>query len=214
MTKEDRDTRERLLAAAIQEFALHGYEQGTVRRICAKAGANLNAIKYYFDDKRGLYVEAVKAAHREKRRPFAEANMLTPPTEGDPREWLYRFVFSMVSLSMEAHDRADPHHMLLMREIANPTEALEGIVREFIEPHFNMLNAILEPLLPPDTPSLKRKMFGFSVIGQCIYYKMAAPIIPMLLTEEEREQLDAEQIARHITDVVLTSLDALHRPEA
>jgi hypothetical protein len=55
-------------------------------------------------------------------------------------------------------------------------------------------------------------MFAFSVVGQCIYYKMASPIIPMLLTPEERQQLAPEQVAKHITDVILTSLAAMHRP--
>ena len=67
-TKLVDDPRERILRAAGQEFAAHGFEAATVRDICAAAGANVAAVNYYFGDKRRLYIESVKHAHEERVR--------------------------------------------------------------------------------------------------------------------------------------------------
>jgi AcrR family transcriptional regulator len=52
-------TRERLLAAAIEEFSARGLAGGRVDRIAAAAAANKRAIYDYFGDKEGLFDAAV-----------------------------------------------------------------------------------------------------------------------------------------------------------
>ncbi|NDG34858.1 MAG: TetR/AcrR family transcriptional regulator, partial [Betaproteobacteria bacterium] len=66
--KTAEDPRDRILLAAGQEFAEHGYEAATVRDICLAAAVNVAAVNYYFGDKRRLYVESVKHAHEERVR--------------------------------------------------------------------------------------------------------------------------------------------------
>ena len=44
-------TEKRLLEAAGEIFAEHGYRAATVRQICEKARANIAAVNYYFGDK-------------------------------------------------------------------------------------------------------------------------------------------------------------------
>lgn len=50
-------TKDKIIEAAIHEFAIKGYEQATTRDILEQAGANVAAINYYFKGKQGLYVE-------------------------------------------------------------------------------------------------------------------------------------------------------------
>jgi len=50
-------TKDKIIEAAIHEFAEKGYEQATTRDILERAGANVAAINYYFKGKQGLYVE-------------------------------------------------------------------------------------------------------------------------------------------------------------
>ena len=56
------DTRERILAAALESFAENGFEGSTTRAIAARAGVNLGLIKYYFDSKARLWRAAVDRA--------------------------------------------------------------------------------------------------------------------------------------------------------
>ncbi len=53
-------SKEKIIKVAIKEFAEKGYEPVTTRDICAKAGINISAIYYYFQNKRGLYEEVLR----------------------------------------------------------------------------------------------------------------------------------------------------------
>ena len=53
------DTRQRILAAALDVFAAEGYEGTTTRRLADVAAVNLPAIQYYFGSKAGLYRAAI-----------------------------------------------------------------------------------------------------------------------------------------------------------
>ncbi len=207
---EDAAARDRLLAAAIAEFARLGYELGTVRNICQRAGVNLNAVKYYFGDKQGLYVEAVRAAHRATHAATAlvDVDKIAELFQGSPEQRLRSFIGGMVAMSMSAQDRADVNHQLMFREISNPTEATRQIVREFIRPHFERLNLILKDLLPAGTPQLDRWLLAFGVVGQCMHYKLAGPIIPMLLPDTQRRRLTPERVAEHIAQTTLAAIAA------
>ena len=55
------DTRERLLKAATEVFAEHGFEKATIREICRRADANVAAIHYHFGDKKQLYAAIFEA---------------------------------------------------------------------------------------------------------------------------------------------------------
>ena len=52
--------RAKLLEAAGEVFAEHGFYAATVRQICSRAGANVAAVNYYFGDKAELYEEVLR----------------------------------------------------------------------------------------------------------------------------------------------------------
>lgn len=54
----EHNTKDKLLLSALEMFALHGFNATTTRMIAEHAGCNIGSIKYYFEDKKGLY-EAV-----------------------------------------------------------------------------------------------------------------------------------------------------------
>lgn len=53
------DSRERILAAAVDEFGERGYEGATIRSIAARAGVDSALVHHYFGTKADLFAEAV-----------------------------------------------------------------------------------------------------------------------------------------------------------
>src|SRR6201995_1640211 len=60
-------TREKILKAAIAEFAAHGYSGARVDRIRQRARANTRMIYHYFGDKSRLYVAVLEHVIGELR---------------------------------------------------------------------------------------------------------------------------------------------------
>lgn len=58
------DARERILAAAVEEFAAAGYDAATIRGIAARAGVDPALVHHHFGTKADLFGEAVHAPMR------------------------------------------------------------------------------------------------------------------------------------------------------
>jgi AcrR family transcriptional regulator len=59
MSRSSEQTKERLRAAALVEFAEHGVHGTTVERIAARAGVNKERLYAYFGDKQALFAEVL-----------------------------------------------------------------------------------------------------------------------------------------------------------
>lgn len=197
------DTRDRILNAAGPIFAERGFQGATVREICRKARVNLASVNYHFGDKERLYVETIKHAHRPR---LGEAPLPAGPGDA-PAEGKLREFIHVTLTRMLAPGEAPWQARLMMREILQPTGACRELIEGYIRPHFELLLRILDELVPPSTPLHKRHQLGFSVIGQCMFYRFNDPVIRILIQDEELEtQFRTPQLADHITDVVLAAL--------
>ena len=195
------DTRQRLLDAAEQIFAEKGYEGATVREIVTRAGANIAAINYHFGDKERLYIEAVKSAFTCQREgfPLPEWPPGTPPADK-----LRDFIHTLVSRMVD--DRGPcGRRQLMMRELAQPSAACAAVVQDQIRPDAQRLGQILGELLPHASP-VQRNLTAFSIVGQCLFHKIAQPIIFQLVGPEEYSRYDAELLAEHITQFSFAAL--------
>jgi hypothetical protein len=124
----------------------------------------------------------------------------TPP-ERKLRDFIHTFVARV------APDREPAWcGQLIMREMSQPTPACAEFVRQFVRPNFELLQMILGELLPADVPPLKRYLVGFSIIGQCLHYRVARPVVTLLLGEEGAGRLDVDTLAGHITEFSLAAL--------
>ena len=201
------DTRERLLAAAGPIFAKKGFSTATVREICQAAEVNVAAVNYHFRDKERLYIEAVKQAHcaRMGQTPLPK----WPP--GTPPERKLRGFIETLLRRLVADPRPKWQDQLMMRELFEPTEAVAELARDAIRPEFEVLQQILAELLPADTPEEKRHLTAFSIIGQCLHYKFARPVMDALVGRDEMQSFDAARLAEHIAEFSLGALAASRR---
>jgi AcrR family transcriptional regulator len=197
-------TKIRLLEAAGEEFACKGFDAARVRTICERAGANVAAVNYHFGDKGQLYVEAVLHAHRCGVDP--SAGDLDP--ESDPSDQLRSFVHDFLKHVLAINDPEDWRHRLILRELLHPTAASDVLIREVIRPKFERLEQIIGRFCP-DADERKRHALAFSIIGQCLHYRMARPITERLVGREAYRMLDLDFLSEHITSFCLAALGGL-----
>jgi TetR/AcrR family transcriptional regulator, regulator of cefoperazone and chloramphenicol sensitivity len=195
------DPRQRLLDAAGEEFAEKGFKAATVKAITDRAGANIAAVNYYFRDKEGLYVEAVKAACCGQSQEFPLPDW---PPGTPPAVKLADFIHAEVRHMVEARSRPW-HRQLMMQELARPTPACAQLVRDVIRPRAEVIGGILQELLP-DVPRSRRTLIAHSIVGQCVFHRLAQPIVSLLVGEEEYRGYDADRLADHITDFSFAAL--------
>ena len=195
------DPRKRLLEAAGQEFAEKGFKAATVKSITERARANIAAVNYYFRDKEGIYVEAVKAAccGQSEGFPLPEWSEGTPPAVK-----LADFIRTEVHHLVDS--RTQPwHRQLMMQELARPTPACAELVRDVIRPRAEVIGGIIAELLP-ELPRTKRTLIAHSIVGQCVFHRLAQPIVSLLVGEEEYRNYDASRLAEHIIDFSFAAL--------
>ena len=205
MSDNDLDkTRDRILEAAGELFAERGFEATTIRDICQAAGANVAAVNYYFRDKERLYVEAVVRAHRWR---MDQAQLPDWDTSTPPRKKLADFIETFFRRVLGGPDDTW-RTRLVMREILNPSDACAEIAQSNIRPQFEILHGVLRELLPAETSDEELHLTAFSIVGQCLFYHVAGPIIRNLVSGGEYENYDLEKLAAHVTKFTLAAVDA------
>ena len=85
-TGAGKETRERILVAALDAFAERSYEGATTREIAHRAGVPLGLLRYYFGDKLKLWKAAVDRAFAEIRTGLDSAIAGEPGSTGDDLE--------------------------------------------------------------------------------------------------------------------------------
>lgn len=202
------DTRARLIEAAGEEFAEHGFAKATVRDICARAAANIAAVNYHFRDKETLYLETLRHAHRYSIEHYPHHGGLAP--DAPARDRLRVFVRAFLAKMLDA-DRPKWHGRLISREMTEPTPALTLIIEEGVRPQFAALCAIVREL----APSLKGEALeasAASVIGQALHYHHCNSMIKRLYAErKDGFPFDLEFLTDHITRFSLAAFEGIER---
>jgi len=202
------DTRKRILQAAGPIFAAKGFEAATIREICTAADSNLASVNYHFGDKGSLFLETMNLAHTQRLQQVPTA---TWPDDAAPEQKLAAFIQATL-LRMLATGDLGWETRLMMREMLHPTIACQPLVEDFIRPQFDLLMSILDELLPSNTPIYQRQQIAFSIIGQCLHYRVADEFVALLISEEERTcHYRIEQLVEHIIEFSLVALSGYSR---
>lgn len=109
------ETRRRILDAALEMFASHGYDAASTRLLAERAGVNLPAIQYYFGSKEGLhravvahlleYSEMFMAPVTSKARALLEKSDATPEALTEALCDIFERFVSLVSCGEQVEAR-------------------------------------------------------------------------------------------------------------
>ena len=139
---DGRETRGAILAAAAEEFSAKGFELGSMRAICAKAGVNSALASRYFGSKEGLYRTVAKRLFGDLGAPLAglARGVSTAATwRGALREWVDSFLFMTIPT-----ERAQKLCAGLFRhEVVSPTRFHAEFKRDFGKPVYDALRELL-----------------------------------------------------------------------
>jgi TetR/AcrR family transcriptional regulator, regulator of cefoperazone and chloramphenicol sensitivity len=135
---EPKDSRERLLQAALRCFAEHGFEKTSTRMIAQAAQANLAAIRYYFGDKAGLY----RAAFWELTgQPQDDIALFDHPDLS--LEQALQGLYSGFIEPLKQGEMARLCTKLHMREMVEPTGLWQEEIHQGITPYHQALVRVL-----------------------------------------------------------------------
>jgi len=192
----------RLLEAAGEVFAEKGYRAATIRQIIQRAGANVAAVNYHFGGKAELYA----ATFRYTRNASALQHPIqNSQTDASAAQRLHAFVFGLLSRVLDS-GRPAWQWRLMMREMTEPTGALDEMVRDSIAPDFEVIAGIVCELTGIERSDPRIALSVNSIVGQILFYRHCQPVIRRLHPQQKYEPRDLQDLAQHITDFSLRAL--------
>ena len=199
-------TREALLEAAAEVIAETGFRSARVRDICERAGANVAAVNYHFGDKEGLYAALIQSAFDQVIARFPLDAGITPSST--PEERFLAFVRGYLQRILAAGAQCR-HGRIVMREMVEPTSALDLMVEKVVKPTSLLLDNILRQLLGPGFPEASRRQTALSIIGQIVFYAHCRPVLERMNPDFKLDQGDLESLVNHVAQFSLGGIRAL-----
>lgn len=206
MGTELSETRTRILEAAASIFAEYGFAATTIRMICGLARVNLAAVNYHFGSKEGLYSETIRYLRRQAYDRYPTTYDLSPGAS--PEEKLLAFIRSFL-LRTAFDERNLRFGTLVMREMVEPTSALDMMVDEGIRSLFGQLVDIVRSLMGETTDEETVLACSRSVMSQCLFYLFSRSVITRMSSEHQFSQTDIDTISDQILSFSLHALDGL-----
>ena len=201
----DVNTKDALLAAAIEVFADKGFDAATVRDICGRAKANVAAVNYHFGGKDALYVAVL-----EEIFPKDEHPQIAKDPDLTPQERLHNYLSDLTS---EIYERGNgmvtQRWSIFLREMAKPSQNLDFIVKRQVQPRTDELRNILTEILGPDVPGAVLAFSSSNIWALVLDHLLTQPIIDRLTPQRPSVRGNIDDFVDHIVKFSLGGLSAV-----
>jgi len=202
----DRETRARLLEEGRRLFAAKGFRSVTVREICTAAGANVASVNYYFGDKLGLYREVLDGAIAVMQQSTDRAR--EAGEGGTPEQKLRAFI--RVFLQRIGQVKDPWIHQMMTHEMAEPTAALDEVVRRVIVPRIDYMRELVADILDVEAADDRVLRCVLSVQSQ-FHAAMANPVSKRLVPGFTGDPEAVDRLAQHIADFSIGGIRSLRK---
>ncbi len=192
-------TRERLIAAAREVFSQQGFQGATVREICRRAEANVAAVNYHFGGKDGLLAEVLNFA------PLKALQAANATASVCPKERLQLFIHDFIHMLLD-EQHASLQCQIMARELADPTPALDQIVRDAVGPLHEFLGNLLREIGGKGLSEAQLRRSVYSILGQCMFYRNSHPVLLRLNPKLRYDHREINAIAAHIAEFSLAGI--------
>jgi len=193
-------SQERILDAAEQEFAAHGFAGARLREIAVGAGIQPALIHHYFADKHGLYEAVIRRAADQMSTASWRVLETAKGVDGIVRG----FIDVMVDFSVE--------HQKLLAIMRSEVLAGAGVLVEIVrEKTHTLLEAVVDIVknlqaagdLRDDMEPREMVRAGLSLV---LYPIVDAPVLEMLLPEDASADSTTERRKRVIAELLLSGI--------
>lgn len=194
------DTRERLLLAGMQVFAVGGYEQGTIREITQRASANQAAVNYHFGSKAALYEAVVQRAFEHALIP-----LVTPDIPLHGRAGLVRALVSDIVTGALRESTPATHLRIITAEILRPTGALKLLASDNLTKRAPHLARKLEALADKPSSDSESLLMAHWLLGSCLVALQLAP--KSAYGESEAASREQAELTEHLSALLLNGMN-------
>ena len=200
------DVRRRIVNAAIQEFALHGFEGASVRAICRRAGVNVAAVNYYFQSKEKLYWEVFHQLFEDYGRPLA-ALVASVRTAADWAQALRSWLRTVLEWWVDDRPPLVWATRLILRERWASSRAGPYLVERVFMPFRAQLEQLVRMGLPPRAAETDVFLWVNLALGQMLQYGIQDPPWDTIVRPRGWDRRRwARRVADHMADVLLAHL--------
>jgi TetR/AcrR family transcriptional regulator len=184
-------TRDRLVEAALQEFAAHGFDGATTREIARRAGVALAALPYHFTTKEALWRAAADSIFALLRETFrARFSGL----EGVDLTTRLRLILRDFVRFAAAHPEL---HRFMVQEGMRKSPRLAWLVETHVRPMYDAVRAMVEAAQREGLAPIGRpEHLHYMLIGAASSaYALSAEFELLTGTPANREALVAEHVS-------------------
>lgn len=201
-------TKDRILNEAETLFAQKGYRGVTVREITDAANSNLASVNYHFGNKWNLYLAVFQHRWLPRARRMRESVMEDLENHKAPSRTDVVKALSQAFLKGPlADDERTRHALLIIRELAEPTEAFQLVADEAMRPLVSVIADRLRPVMPPDLGEERLRLNILSIFAMVTYFNLARAAVTYI-TGQEYDQDFKTMLVEHIANFSLKGLGA------
>lgn len=187
--------REKILEAAEQEFAQHGFRGATIQNIAERAGLPKSNVLYYFSSKKRIYSALFDDILERWNRVFTD---ISP--EDDPAEALASFIRTKVEMSRRYPAASRLFAMEIIQGAPFLMDHLRTNMREWVRGRAAVIQSWIDDgrMAPVDPVQLI-----FLIWSSTQHYADFQVQILMVENKAEYEKRDFDHAADFLTEVIL-----------
>ncbi len=190
--------RQRILAAARELFAQHGFEGTSVRDITSRAKANLGAITYHFGSKEALF----HAVLRSVAEPLVDAVARAAQAPGTPLQRI-EMALRAANQHVQANPWAPP---VMLRELAGGGRLPLPLVQAWKRNVSTLVGLITAGQQDGSIRSGDPLLLALSAVGQVFFFRVGGRIAQEVAGVDLNGPEVRSRIIEHIAETVRRSL--------
>lgn len=205
-----RDTKQKILLAAVREFADNGFHGATVRSIVERAEVkNLNAIVYYYGGKEGLYQAVLDFMFSEAEK-FKQEVDEKEAASMNPEDRLVAMIRFLCRAYYSVETKLDQDlYNIFLKEAGNPTPFFNVMVERHLRSGRELMCSLLQEYLGPETPQSVIENCEYSISAQILYGALGSSIISRTNPNHMPIGDCIETFTDHIVTFTLAALQGL-----